>query len=522
MGDADLKPETEADGLKLPVFLCGGAVMVLELVGTRFVAPFLGTSVYVWTSLIGVVLAALSFGGWWGGHIADRRPERSILAGIVLAAGLFTALIVPLGDFLLDAVGRAPVDLRLRAFASAVALFAPPALLLGMVCPFAVRLKLKGVSRAGREVGWLYGISTAGSIAGTFLAGFILFSYVGSSRILIFLAALLVFAAWLIAGRWRNTAGALMLCLSCGLGAAGWSASGAARGVLADVDTRYSHVHIVDAVDSRTKRPIRKMINDPYGAHGAIFLDAAGRDGFNPFHLMEERLGAEEDELVYDCAKVFRLSGHFVPGLRTALMIGGGVYTYPREFLRSFPEASLDVVELDAELALLAVKYFGLVEDPRLKLVFEDGRVFLNRVKQRYDVVLMDAFNSAYAVPFQLTSLEAVKRIYDILSDKGAVLVNLVSAIEGSAGRFLQAEYATYKEIFPQVYVFPLSRPEEGAARQDVLLVALKSGVEPAMQSSEPRIDTFLRRLWKEPIAPARVLTDDHAPVEFFAAAALP
>ena len=180
--------------LHCSVFLCGAALMIIELTGSRILAPFLGPSLVVWTSLIGIILASLSLGAWWGGILADRRPSARLLGRIVLLAAWATAAIGLSKSWVLPFLQGAG-SLHVTAIVATLVLFAPASVLLGMVAPFAVRLQLADTEVAGRTAGSLYALSTIGSIAGTFLAGFVLIAWVGSTAILFITAAVLACAA---------------------------------------------------------------------------------------------------------------------------------------------------------------------------------------------------------------------------------------------------------------------------------------------------------------------------------------
>ncbi|HVF30538.1 MAG TPA: fused MFS/spermidine synthase, partial [Pyrinomonadaceae bacterium] len=181
--------------LELTVFVCGAVVMTYEIIGSRIVSPFIGTSTYVWTSLIGVILASLSFGYWLGGRLADRRPEVGVLASVIFVAGGLVSLTVLIKEVVLTAVVAIPVGLELQSVIAALSLFAPASVALGFVTPYAVKLKMLSLNDAGKTVGRLYALSTVGSIAGTFAAGFFLIPFVGSVRTLYLLAAVLIVLA---------------------------------------------------------------------------------------------------------------------------------------------------------------------------------------------------------------------------------------------------------------------------------------------------------------------------------------
>ncbi|MGZ8919276.1 MAG: fused MFS/spermidine synthase, partial [Methylobacter sp.] len=147
-------------GLYLTIFLTGASVMVIELLGTRMIAPFYGTSLYVWSSLISVTMIALALGYFVGGRWADRT-KRTGLSLIIALAALFTLLIPWATRFVLMATD--PLGLRAGAFLSALVLFSPSLTMLGMVGPFAIKLSTSRLDGIGSSSGNIYAVSTIGS-----------------------------------------------------------------------------------------------------------------------------------------------------------------------------------------------------------------------------------------------------------------------------------------------------------------------------------------------------------------------
>ena len=204
-------------------------------------------------------------------------------------------------------------------------------------------------------------------------------------------------------------------------------------------------------------------------------------------------------------------------------MLGGAAYSYPNDFLKSFPEATLDVVEIDPGLTRIARRYFRLRDNPRLRIFHEDGRIFLNRAKEKYDVIFGDAFHSVHSIPFHLTTVESAKAMYDHLTDGGVAFINIISAIEGKKGRFLRAEYRTFRSVFPQVYLFPVHDSVDGKRVFNIVLVAIKSEKIPARSSVNPEIQECLNHLWKKEIPQDMpVLRDAFAPTDRLMAPILP
>src|SRR6187455_1601161 len=181
------------------VFIAGGVLLGLEIASSRVLAPLFGNSLYVWGSLIGIVLAGLSTGYWVGGIVADRYPTPRLLVGI-LGAGALLVLAIPFVDgWVLDRVVDWDPGPRLDPLIATILLFGVPSLVLGMISPVAVRLKAPSLEHLGRTAGRLFAVSTAGSIAGTFLTAFWLIPEFGTDQLLAAAAVALMLAAAIVA-----------------------------------------------------------------------------------------------------------------------------------------------------------------------------------------------------------------------------------------------------------------------------------------------------------------------------------
>ena len=490
--------------LDVTVFACGALVMVYEIVGSRILAPFIGTSTYVWTSLIGVILAALSLGYWLGGRLADERPNVKILASAILAAAALVSVTTIAKEVVLSTIASFPVWLEIKAVFAALLLFAPASVALGFVTPFAVRLRMASVGDAGKTVGRLYALSTIGSIAGTFAAGFFLLPFVGSVRTLYLIAgSLFALSLLLVPFSFSRKYVSAVLLLVLGIAAselwrfALWNAH-----EMIDLDTEYSRVQIFRATDPSTDRPIRALSFDPYTTQSAMFLDG--------------------DELVFEYTKFYHLIRAANPDFQKTLMIGGAGYSFPKSYLSAYPNAELDVVEIDPGLTRIAREHFRLTDDPRLRLHHEDGRVFLNNSETaRYDAVLMDAFGSLFSIPFHLTTIEAVRNIDRVLTPDGVAIFNVGSALTGPASSFLQAEFRTYREVFPYVHLFKVRPERPDTDLQNLIVLACKRPCLPAAETGDQLIDSFLTRRYEPSFPTDRpILTDDLAPVERYSSIA--
>lgn len=483
--------------LEIVVFVCGAVVMMFELVGSRVLGPYFGTSLFVWTSLIGIILGSLSLGYYLGGKIADKKSSFKSLSLIIFLAAISIGLMVSIKDFWLIVLQNNFTDIRTSSVLASLTLFLPASVFLGMVSPYAVKLKLNNLNTSAQTVGTLYAISTTGSIFGTFLAGFYLIPHFGTNKLLIILSITLIIISLALSAK-KDTRIKLSVFA---IVVIGWFVISGLNYMLPksgfiDVDTAYNRIWIYNRIDFRTNKIVKMMgINNEN--HSSMFLDS--------------------DELVNEYTKYYHLAKHFNPNFKKTLMLGGAGYSYPKDFLHKYPEATIDVVEIDPKVTELAKKYFRLEENPRLTIYHEDGRVFLNKTQEKYDVIFGDAFSSHYSLPYQLTTKEAVQKKYNILNDDGIVILNIISAIEGEKGKFLRAEYATYKSLFPQVYLFPVTHSDYGNVVQNIILVALKSEKDQTFNDSDPKLNEYLQHLWKKMVdADIPILTDDFAPVDYY------
>lgn len=477
--------------LYVSVFLSGAVVMTFELVGSRLLAPFLGSGLVVWTSLIGVVLGALSLGYWIGGVLADSRRDSDSLGLLLMGSGLLIALTALLSEPILG-WGVPAGRVELHSLLVSLVLFAPASVVLGCVSPYATRLGISGLKEAGRHIGTVYAVSTAGSILGTFAAGFFLIPWLGSTRLLFLVAGVQVLVALpFCARRWMP-----LLAMALVLAALTWQDSRSTDpGLLLDVDTPYSRVRVVRSRDVQG-RPLNLLVDSPGGAQAASYLDS--------------------DELVFDCLRAFRLVNHILPEPRRALLIGGGGFAWPKDFLGWNPWSQMDVVEIDPAMDEIARRFFRHRSDPRVRVFHEDGRVFLNRRPGPYDVVFMDAFGTSDTIPFQLTTVEALRRVSGALVPRGVVLANLLGAPEGQGAAFLRRQVASYRQVFPRVFLFQVDPRLGTTSLQNLTLLALKDARTPfplAAQAGEH--GRVLRSALR--VRPDRSLTDDHAPVEWLA-----
>ncbi|MEZ5305851.1 MAG: fused MFS/spermidine synthase [Pyrinomonadaceae bacterium] len=482
--------------IETTVFCCGAVVMIYEIVGSRILAPFVGTSTYTWTSLIGVILAALSLGYWLGGKRADRGPTNVGLAAVVFGAAILITITILIQEFVLTFLAALRLPLEISATIAALLLFAPAAVMLGVVSPYAVRLSAMNLETTGQTVGRLYALSTVGSIGGTFLAGFVMLPFVGSIRTLYVLAAVLfaISLASLPTLAEKTKAGALTLLVISVVFVEGRAILLRNIAGLVDIDTGYNRLRVFDT--TKNGRPIRALSTDPLTWQTSMYLDdySAGSTYSKFFHL----------------ARGFR------PGFQKVLLIGGAGYSVPKEFRQRYPNAELDVVEIDPGMTEVAKKYFRLTADAKIRIAHQDGRIYLNNARaDTYDLVILDAFNSLFSVPFHLTTIESAKNARRVLKPNGLLLVNIGSAVDGEGGKMFRAEAATLSEVFKNLRVFFVDKSKPRTSTQNIIIAASESGL--GRFAGDAETDILLKNEIAIPSNLEPVLTDDLAPVERYA-----
>jgi len=493
--------------LQVIVFVSGGVLLALEIVASRVVAPYFGNSIYVWGSLIGVFLAALSLGYFVGGRIATRWPSWGPFLGLVLAAGVCIYPIPHVAGDILGAIAAHDYGPRANPIAGATALFFLPSALLGTISPYAVRLSARSVEGVGNVAGVLYALSTLGSIVGTLLAAFVLISMFGVRSIVQILGATEMALA-LLGFLWtrRVPAAAGTAAIIAAVVAAGSVVPPDGPDVIYARDTIYHRISVSDEGEYRYLKLDR------------YWQSAVDRRA--PQHT------------VFQYTDYLHLGVLFVPAVRRVLFVGMGGGTGPSRFYRDYPQARIDVVEIDPAVVATARRYFDLPDGPRLAVHVQDGRLWIRRTADRYDLIVLDAY-LIDTIPFHLATREFYESAAAHLAPGGAVVSNVIGAIRGPQSPLFRAFDKTFRSVFPAVYVFPVggggdegleniimvgtSGPEQ--TRAEVLARA-----ERAVARGQIRIDGFVRDagdLYDGPIETGDVplLTDDYAPTDVLVAA---
>lgn len=494
--------------LQITSFFSGAATMILELTGSRLVAPFFGTSLIVWTALIGIIMTSLCIGNWLGGSLADKRPEGKLLGRILLFAAVIIALTAFASNFILTKLQELNLNLYMASVIAAAAIFAPSSLLLGMVSPFVARLAMQNVDSSGAVVGRLSALNSAGSILGTFLGGFVLISLFPSGVILMLLASGVALLSVLIyTGAWRKIIAVIVMCILAG-GTWGAEKFGMPYSPIgAQIETAYNHLSVVESVDTRNGRRVRVLITNPDSAQSLMYID-------------------KPNELVSEYTKFYDLAFHYKPDAKRVLMLGGGGYCVPRHLLAERPDVSIDVVELDPGVTECARKYFNLEDNPNLRIFHEDARTFLNRAVRdglgQYDAIFMDTFSSWIVIPFQMTTIETAQHLREILKPDGTLIVNIIASVYGPKSGVFHGIYKAFANSFSTMMIFPANAPDPkyAMALQNIILVGMGDTASTINPTPDAKFANLLSHQWLDPFAPdAKVpaFTDSFAPVERYA-----
>jgi len=495
--------------LRAVVFGSGAVLMGLEIVGSRVIAPFFGSSVYVWGGLISIFLAALSLGYYLGGTMADRWPRVGILATLLSLAGVAILALNALSRPILLAFDAWNLGPRLNPLLASVVLFAIPSVLMGTTSPFAIKLVARDLATVGTSAGVLYALSTAGSIFGTVATAFFLIPSLGVRAILYLLGGLLlVFAVLLVAGHGRPGRPALgvavlLLVLLAPARSDGGPIPIPVQRVIYEKDSAYHQISVMEDGFNRYLRFNRSF-------QGGMVL----RDPF-------------ESPFLY--TSYAHLAHVFHPAIRRVLLIGLGSGTIPKRFTRDYPEVVVDSVELDPVVVDVAKRFFEVKEDARHRIVVSDGRVHLRRTDAKYDMIILDAY-FAEGIPFHLATNEFLELAREHLAPGGIVVSNIIGALEGPQSKLYRALHKTYASVFAGLYPFPVAF---GLARnptemRTIILIATGKGGMKADEilaaakrlRSEGKVrlplDRYAKDFYERAVATDDVplLTDNYAPVD--------
>jgi len=482
------------------VFLSSGAVLVLQTAALRLVGPYVGVTLQVTSSVIGIALAAIAYGAWLGGFMADKRDPRRLLAPALVLAGIATAVTLPIVRYSGEALRGGAIAAILLVAALAVFV---PALLLSAITPLVVKLQLGDLRNTGQVVGRLSSIGTLGAVTATLTTGFILVAALPTTAIFLGVAGLLGAVGIALGVYLRRhdrtaqpgSARTAAVLAVVGLAGAGLSAVAPTP---CDVETAY-HCAAVSP--------------DPARESGRVLLLNSAR------HSYVDLSDPEYLEFAY-IKWIAAVSDVMAPAGAPldALHLGGGGFTMPRYLAATRPGTDSEVYEIDGALVRLDERELGLTLGPSLRATVGDARMLIGkRATASADLVVGDAFGHL-VVPWHLATREMAAEIRRVTRPTGIYVQNV---IDYPPLRFIRAEVATVAAEFPHVALVAPESSLAGETGSNFLIVASQAplpieriraslasddGGRPVALLDGAALDDF--------VGDARVLTDEFAPVD--------
>lgn len=499
------------------VFITGAAVLVIEVAAVRVLSPYFGSSLYVFSSVLTIILGALSLGYYYGGRLADRMPFPAPLYGIITVSGLLTLLAQLLVERVLPFSGNV-FSVLSGPLIFGTLLFFAPAFLLGIVSPYLVKLVslVANPESIGRTAGTVFFWGTIGSIIGSLLTGFLLIpllglrhSLVGTGCVLFVLgiSGLLMYERIHKGTSVFITVARHSLFLALSLTAAIILITLIYRSVfpfpytvLYRSDGVYGHIIVYEVKASGlTYRALKRDTNN----ESAVILES--------YHLPFEYT---------QFAPWYRT---LVPEAKRFLMIGGGAFSVPRTLLATDPNLEISVVDIEPDLYPLARQYFDLPESERLHNYVMDGRVFLNTNEKPFDVIMLDAFGTDLTLPSHLATKEFFETIKANLSPEGVLIINYIGTLKSESSPSLTGSLTkTLASVFPVFEMYGLSA-ENPSDRQNIVYV-LRNGTstinlddKTILAQNGTKVSVRDVRVSPAPylIPKELIFTDDKAPIEY-------
>ena len=443
--------------LAVLVFVAGMASMSLEFAASRILIPVFGSSIYTWGSLIGVILTGLSLGYHIGGKLADKNPNFLKLCLVIFSAGLYIIFIPFIAPTLTTSFIQFVSDSQYASLFAVFTLLIAPTFLLGIVSPYAIKLATRRLAELGNVSGNLYSLSTIGSIVGTFLTVFVLIPTFEINYIIFGLGVtLMVFSSLFGLARFPKVLTVFVVVVlllffpSISLSSAG-NVMVHTGTLVYEKETLYSHLDVID-----------------YGNIRTLYLDG---------NIHSQMYKDKPEELVNTYTKYFHLGFLFNPNAKDVLFVGGGGFSGPKNFLSTYSDVRIDVIEIDPDVISAARNYFSLPVDNGSKLMIynDDARNFLSKTEKKYDLIILDAFSKNY-VPFHLMTLEYFQLLDKKLTSDGIIISNNIGSMTGDRSDIVRAVYKTISQVFPSVYVFPTEN--NSGNLQNIMLAAMKSPTE--------------------------------------------
>jgi spermidine synthase len=504
-------------------FVTGAIVMSFEMLGSRYLNPYFGSGIYTWAALISTVLAALTAGYFLGGLIADRTVSTAVLAAIVGLASVYLLVLPSFAATVLGFFANTIDDVRVGSLYAALAIMFLPVTLFGVYSPFAIRLVLRAAQQSGTVSGTVYGVSTAGSIIGTLGTTFFLIPQIGTRAITLLLGAaglgcallLIAFDRMLAPGRNARSMSGSMIGAIAGAALAAFATNVRADGLIDD-GVRAQMLRHSDGQIAHIETEYNNLFIDKRGSLLGLSSMFKGR----PDYVESIADLRDPDALPVPYNRTMPVALAYAPAAKRILMIGMGAGSISTYLGRAMPDAQIDVVELDPGVIAAGEKYFGIRESDKVRFIESDGRVYLNRHKDQYDLILLDAFREL-GIPFHMLTKEFYALVKDHLAPGGAVASNVAANT-----KLYISTQLTLRAVFPTVDVYPDWADTKFAQAIAVATPSPRPGTATLLQRAAalqqefhfryPLADVVGKRVTREYSQGGELLTDDFAPADLY------
>ena len=446
--------------IKLTVFSSGFSIMLLEVLASRIIAPYHGSSTLVWSTIIGVILAAMSLGYIIGGRLADKNPSEKKLSEILLYCALLIFLLTLAKEIILPLTTI--LGIRAGSLAASVILLSAPSIYLGMVLPYAIKLASGNPSKVGGLVGSLYSLSALASIAGTLVAGYILLPTQNISRVLFGISLILLLLSLMWDRRGKKTEKYFIMAI-----------------VLAFmVFYNYSYY-----------TPL-KTLHLEYTPYDMILVDEGAYERY--LHLdgtYEGGIRLTQNNLtVFDYINYFELAYIARPETKDVLVVGEGTGVGPRQIQINHPDSQITIAEINPRVHETAKKYFLLQENDNLKVKLGDIRSTIKTDTGKYDYVILDAFNGIYTIPYYLLTKEFFSELKERMNPGGVLLLNIITPVQGPKSNLFKSVVRTMNEEFSHIQIYPLE--DDRSALQNVIVIASEKPLPEKQEMLDRTVDT--------------------------------
>ena len=491
--------------LGLAVFTSGMTTLAMEISASRLLGNVFGTSNIVWANIIGLILVYLTLGYYLGGRIADRWPYETWFYRF-LVWGAFLAGIIPIVSrpvLLAAASAVETLDAAVMGgtFLAVLILFSVPVTILGFTSPYALRLSIEDRSHAGRTSGWVYAVSTLGSILGTFLPVLVFIPRIGTALTFILFSLLLMVVA--LIGLWRSDRRVMILHLWMPvvlilLAAITLTAPmKSTEGQVFETESGYNYIQVV-----KRGEVLQLLLNEGQGVHSVYTPDLMLTNGTWDYFLAAPFFNPPSDGVIQ---------------LNRVGLVGLAAGTISKQYTQVFGEVPIDGWEIDPSIVAVGQEWFDMNE-PNLNVFISDGRLGLRQSEATYDVIAIDAYRLPY-IPWHLTTQEFFGEVKDHLSDTGVVVIN-VGRTPGDR-RLIDAMAATIGTVFPSVHVVDVPHTfnsviygtVQPTSSENILLHAVRLDLSKTSPLLVEVLGRVLENLQPTPTS-GMVFTDDRAPIE--------